>query len=305
MPFKRDDLPNRSQLIVATVMAIEQLGGSASIEEIVQKVVEILGLPEEAWDVVYPKRPMVSVLGHLLGFARWYPKEEDLLDKMDSGLYVLTPKGRTFLSMSDTEQETAAGELIRVVNARKKQRPPETASEDSMPDIPEDNVEVAQETGNRCEALLRRLHEVLDDKQFEQFSAYLLRLNGVEFERVGGGPTDRGVDALGIAWLSPVIATSVALQAKRHDPASTLPRDKISQFQGDCTSHHAEHGILATLGRVSIPAVRQARHGRPFITLLHGTKLCELIYAHRAELELWLRDVTGTTDLKFCDGETD
>ncbi len=306
MPFNREDLPSRAQLVVATLVAIEQLGGSASIEEIEQRVAEILDLPDEAWDIRYANKQHLCVLRHLLGFARWYPKRDGLLEKTDSGLYGLTQKGWDFLRSPQAGHEAAATELIRrinvsVRNAPEPQDPPEAVSD--TPDTPEENPEVDQETDGQCEAMLRGLHEILDDRLMEWFAAYLLRLNGVEFERVGGGPHDGGIDAFGIAWLSPVIATTVAVQAKRHDPTSTLPREKISQFQGDCTSHHAEHGILITLGRVSGPAIRQARNGRPFITLLYGSKLCQLICDHRAEVELWLRDNTGRTDFRLCDGD--
>lgn len=307
MSFNREDFPSRAEFIVATLMAIEQLGGSASIAEIEQRVGEILELPEEAWDIRYHNKQHLGVLRHLLGFARWYPKKEGLVDKTSSGLYVLTQKGWEFLRAPESAYEQSATELIRIVNASSKDTPgpqePSTAAS-TLPDTPEENPEVDQETDGRCEEMLRQLHGILNGKLMEQFAAHLLRLEGVEFEHVGGGPHDRGIDALGIAWLSPVIATSVALQAKCHDPTRALPREKVSQFQGDCTSHHAEHGILVTLGRVSGPAIQQARHGRPFITLLYGTRLCELICAHRAEVELWLRDATGTTDFKLCGDET-
>jgi restriction endonuclease Mrr len=66
------------------------------------------------------------------------------------------------------------------------------------------------------------LHKLTPDG-FEEFVIYVLKSYGMEFTRVGG-TGDEGIDGIGLAPISPVLYSRVAVQAKRYDPASTLRR---------------------------------------------------------------------------------
>jgi len=56
---------------------------------------------------------------------------------------------------------------------------------------------------------------------FEEFTLYLLRTFGIELTRVGG-VGDEGIDGLGLAPISAVLSSRVAVQAKRYDPTPRL-----------------------------------------------------------------------------------
>jgi hypothetical protein len=81
-------------------------------------------------------------------------------------------------------------------------------------------------------ALLARLH-ALPPRGFEDFVVHLLNSYGMELARVGG-PTDEGVDAIGLAPVSDVLADRVAVQIKRYD--RRVPGPTSSAGTSPCSS---------------------------------------------------------------------
>jgi restriction system protein len=72
---------------------IRALGGSASINEIVEKVVELEGFTEEQQAVPHGDAPQ-SQIEYRLAWARSYLKGMGLLDNSARGIWTLTEKGR-------------------------------------------------------------------------------------------------------------------------------------------------------------------------------------------------------------------
>jgi restriction system protein len=125
------------------------------------------------------------------------------------------------------------------------------------------------------DALLGRLHR-LSPEGFEEFVVYLLKTFGMELTRVGGSG-DEGIDAIGLAPISEVLSSRVAVQAKRHDPATALGRDVVALFQRDAAAAGAERAVLVTLGRFSPAARKAATTYAPTVNLIDGDRLCELV----------------------------
>jgi restriction system protein len=139
---------------------------------------------------------------------------------------------------------------------------------------PTEEVE-AEDTG-WAEVLLSRLHR-LTAEGFEEFVMYLLRTYGLELTRVGS-TGDQGIDGIGIAPISPVLSSRVAVQAKRYDPTSTVGREVVALFQRDAAAAGAERAVLVTLGRFSEPARKAAIATTPTVDLIDGEKLCQLVH---------------------------
>jgi restriction system protein len=79
-----DTLPHRNDLMKPTVEAINALGGSGSVEEIVEKVISLLGIPDEL-----ATRPYISKRGnedgrtqleYELAWVRTYLKQLGILE---------------------------------------------------------------------------------------------------------------------------------------------------------------------------------------------------------------------------------
>ncbi|MHB1890579.1 MAG: restriction endonuclease, partial [Acidimicrobiales bacterium] len=156
-----------------------------------------------------------------------------------------------------------------------------------------DAEEIEDEDTDWTDALLNRLHQ-LSPEGFEEFVMYLLRTYGLELTRVGG-TGDEGIDGIGTAPISPVLSSRVAVQAKRHDPTSTLGRDVVALFQRDAAAAGAERAVLVTLGRFSEPARKAATVTTPTVDLIDGQRLCELVL----EQEVGIRIVPQVQEAWF------
>ena len=127
-------------------------------------------------------------------------------------------------------------------------------------------------------ALLARLH-ALTPRGFEDFVVHLLKSYGMELSRTGG-PHDEGVDAIGLAPVSEVLADRVAVQIKRYNPEgsrSNIERKDVALFQRDAASKGAERAVFVTLGSFSQAAKKAATDTTPHVNLIDGERIWELV----------------------------
>jgi restriction system protein len=277
------DFPTYSVLLYPVLRAVATLGGSAKGGEITAQVVEDQGFTEEQMSVVYDGNPK-SILGDRIAWARSYNKLGGALESPKRSLYLLTGFGKEILALPEDEARERLREMDRKVRSeRSKKATPKKKTEPVGDETdPGDDVddEVAEElTDDWKTALLRRLHQ-LSPEGFEEFVLYLLRSYGLELTRVGGAG-DEGVDGIGLAPISDVLSSRVAVQAKRYDPfgSSPLGREVVALFQRDAAAAGAERAVLVTLGRFSAPARKAAIVARPTVDLIDGGRLCELVEA--------------------------
>jgi restriction system protein len=277
----RRDLPTYRDLIYPTLRAVASLGGSAQGAEITDALTELLEATPEQLAVTYDGRPK-SVLINRMEWARSYGKLTGALDSPRRGLFVLSNLGKQILSLPEEEGRAQVAQLDRDVRATRRGRGPVADSGDLVePDEGETGPEAtagdgeAGEDGAWREVLLARLHR-LSPAGFEEFSLYLLRTFGLELTRVGG-VGDEGIDGIGLAPISAVLSSRVAVQAKRHDPAATVGREIVALFQRDAAAVGAERAVLVTLARFSPAARKAATTTTPTVDLIDGDKLCDLV----------------------------
>jgi restriction system protein len=249
--------------------AVATLGGSAQGREITARVIEDIGAPDEQVAITYRNRPK-SVFIDRLEWARSYAKLGGALESPQRGLFVLTTYGKELLALPENEGIQAVKKMDRQVRvSRARTRP---GSDQDAASVEE---EIEAESTDWTEVLLSRLHR-LTAEGFEEFVMYLLRAYNLELTRVGG-TGDQGIDGIGIAPISPVLSSRVAVQAKRYDPTSTIGREVVALFQRDAAAAGAERAVLVTLGRFSEPARNAAIATTPTVDLIDGEKLCELV----------------------------
>jgi restriction system protein len=268
-------------LIYPTLRAVASLGGSAQGAEITDALTELLKVTTKQLAVTYDGRPK-SVLIDRMDWARSYAKLAGALDSPRRGLFVLTNLGKQILSLPEEEGRAQVAQLDRDVRAARRSRGPAPGSGDlAEPDEDETGmgasaggVEEADD-GAWKDALLARLHG-LSPAGFEEFALYLLRTFGLELTRVGG-VGDEGIDGIGLAPISAVLSSRVAVQAKRYDPTATVGREIVALFQRDAAAVGAERAVLVTLARFSPAARKAATVTTPTVDLIDGDKLCDLV----------------------------
>jgi len=284
---RRSNFPTYQDLIYPTLRAVASLGGSAQAREITARVLKDIGATDEQIAITYPNRTK-SVLIDRLEWARSYAKLGGALDSPRRGLFVLTTLGKETLALPEADAIKAVKEVDRQVRAsRAKTRPA------SSGDVAPSDDDIDAEDSGWTDVLLGRLHK-LSSEGFEEFVMYLLRTYGLELTRVGG-TGDQGIDGIGIAPISPVLSSRVAVQAKRYDPTSTISRDVVALFQRDAAAAGAERAVLVTLGRFTEAARQASTTTTPTVDLIDGQKLCELV----REKEVGLRIVPQVQEAWF------
>ena len=222
----------------------------------------------------------------------------ETFDSPQRGLFILSNLGKHILSLPEGEGRAQVAQLDRDVRAARRRRgaaaysgelaePGEGETDEGETGIgaSERDAEVAEDSAWR-EALLARLHR-LSPAGFEEFTLYLLRTFGIELTRVGG-VGDEGIDGLGLAPISAVLSSRVAVQAKRYNPTATVGREIVALFQRDAAAAGAERAVLVTLARFSPAARKAATVTTPTVDLIDGDKLCDLV----RDQQIGLRIVT-------------
>src|ERR1700690_3538858 len=88
-------LPTFDQLMNPLLRALQALGGSGSIEEIYDKVVELEHFPEELLSQLHdPEKSNQTEIGYRLAWARSYLKKYGLLDNSARGIWSLNAKSK-------------------------------------------------------------------------------------------------------------------------------------------------------------------------------------------------------------------
>jgi restriction system protein len=267
---KLPNLPTYDQLIVPLWRAMKALGGSGSIEEIYDRVVEQEKLPEDVISQPHdPERSNQTEVGYRLAWARTYLKKYGLLENSSRGIWSLTAKAKDVEKLNPQE-------VVKAVKAAQRGTP-EANDPAPAPDTP-------QELDWR-----QRLHGILTRKltpaAFERLVQRVLREAGFTQVEVTGRAGDGGIDGKGIARIHGLMSFRVLFQCKRY--TGSVGPSEIRDFRGAMVGR-ADKGLFITTGTFTPAAVKEAtRDGAPPIDLLDGSyfadKLKELSIGIRTE----------------------
>jgi len=86
-------VPQFSELINPTLFVLRELGGSGSITEIVDKIIDHLGLSDEVADLPHGEGSSTEI-AYRGAWARTYLKKYGLLENSARGVWSLTSLGR-------------------------------------------------------------------------------------------------------------------------------------------------------------------------------------------------------------------
>jgi restriction system protein len=250
-------LPTHDALMNPVLRTLHELGGSASISEIDDKVAEIVGLTEDQLRVPHGGRPNRSEIQYRLAWTRTYLKLYGLLDNSTRGVWSLTAKGQQVT-------EVDGRDVVRTVTAlsRKPQVTVDTAeaAESPEPDIEQDWRGVLSDT------LLK-----MAPAAFERLAQRLLREAGFE---VTGRSGDGGIDGTGILRIG-LLSFHVIFQCKRWQ--GVVGPATVREFRGAMMGR-ADKGLVITTGTFTRDAIKEAtRDGAPAIDLVDGEQLIDML----------------------------
>lgn len=256
------ELPKYHELMKPTLIGLDKIGGSASLNEINDAVIELAGLPAPALDVQY-ESGAGAVLTDRLSWARSHLKEGGFLASGGRGIWLLTDEGR---QAKDWPTDSLRRKVATAIKAKHGNRKKSLTVEN---DIPSGNSDA--EFADWRDELLAKLRS-MDPSAFERLCQRLLRESGFVKVEVTGRSGDGGIDGTGILQLS-LMSFHVLFQCKRYQ--GSVGSGAVRDFRGAMMGR-TDKGLIITTGTFSPDARREAtRDGAPPIDLIDGESLCD------------------------------
>lgn len=252
------------QLMVPLMKALVNLGGSGSIAEIFEAVVNIEKFDEETLAILHnPEKSSQTEIGYRLAWARTYLKKAGYLENSSRGVWALTDKAKQV-------SEIDSREIVNFVRTLDRKASQITTD----PSKPELSVEDSPE---EVLAWREKLHHVLIEEMspdaFERLTQRLLRESGFIHVEVTGRTGDGGIDGKGIARINGLMSFHITFQCKKYK--GSVGASEIRDFRG-ATVGRADRGMFITTGNFTKAAIEEAnRDGAAPIDLVDGDQLAD------------------------------
>lgn len=259
-------IPKWNQLFGPTIEALKALGGSGTIREIVDKVVEQQQFSEDQLSVPHGDSEK-SEIEYRLAWARTNLKNLGAVENSVRGVWSLTEYGR---KTSESELVERDREWRRELAAKRNDRQGSQAAGEGVDgdELPEELEELDWKR-----QLLGRLIAMSPDG-FERLAQRLLREAGFVNVTVTGKSGDGGIDGVGVYRLS-LVSFQTFFQCKRYQ--GKVAPAAVRDFRG-AMAGRGDKGLLITTGSFTKEAQNEAtRDGAPPIELIDGDQLCELL----------------------------
>jgi restriction system protein len=252
-------IPQYNEMFNAVLQALHELGGSGSIEEINNKVIELQNYPADIVDALHGEGPTTEI-EYRLAWARTYLKKYGLLENSIRGIWAIS-------NNKNDVKEINPKDVVDFVHALQKDKKDKTNDDTIIDEIGDENKKWQEE-------LLELLLSLSPDT-FERLIQRILREAGFSQVEVTGKTGDGGIDGKGIFKIAGLISFNVLFQCKRWQ--NSVAASDIRDFRG-ALQGRADKGLFATTGSFTRDAIKEAsRDGATPIDLMDGEALTNKI----------------------------
>lgn len=276
--IEAEGFPDLPGMMLATIEALREVGGSATIHELDEKVAELEGVSEEEQSFMMSgTNSNQPRLNYYLAWARTYLKRGHAIENSARGVWALTEKGSSISSYNDTKlihDQVNEEEKIRARERRQKNKSGGIEKDPSgAKSVPASEGEPSPDTDDWKDSLLEVL-KAMDPSAFERLAQRLLREAGFTKVEVRGKSGDGGIDGVGVLRVN-LVSFQVFFQCKRWK--GSVGASEIRDFCGAMMGR-ADKGLFITTGTFTSQASDEAtRDGATAIDLIDGMRLCELL----------------------------
>jgi len=257
--MKSKAVPPFEDLMNPTLQALRNLGGSASIDELVRGILAILSLPADVTEIPHGSGGRTE-LEYRAAWARTYLRYAGLIENSERSVWALTPRGR---QSGPIDGRKIAREVARQLRAERLATA-ESAKLSSKSETEPDET---------WQDKLLRVLQKLDPTAFERLCQRLLRESGFIEVEVTKRSGDGGIDGYGTIRIGGLISFNVLFQSKRYK--GNIGPDVVRDFRGAMVGR-ADKGVIITTGGFTLEARREAtRDGAPPLDLIDGPLLAE------------------------------
>lgn len=275
----------KDDFYVPILRQLESMGGSASIEELDNRIIEQFGFDEDELGATYPKSGAL-IIPDKIKWGRSRLKKAGLLDSGGRGVWVLTDAGRGAIAKEESEIQNivavAMREYHRDYQTKQKARWRDLYGDGELATSPPQFASAGDDDESESEPewsdiLLAKL-QIMDPSAFERLCRRMLLESGFTRVEVTGKAGDGGIDGHGVLRVN-LISFQVLFQCKRY--SDSVRAGVIRDFRG-AMQGRADKGLIITTGTFTPDARREAtRDGAPAIDLIDGEALTELLKSLR------------------------
>lgn len=267
--------PTQIELIEPLFGALKELGGSANISEIRDKVIETMQLPDEIVDEPHAgEASQQTELEYQLAWARSQLKAYGAIKNSQRGVWMITPD---FANVDMVLRADVTKFIKEQRNARKSAKKGKVESE-TTDSINSEEGEPPEELEPWRTEIAEALHN-MDPYAFERLSMLLLRECGFSNVSVTKKSNDGGIDGTGKLRINGIFSFNVAFQCKRF--IGSVSAGDIRDFRGSLTTD-IEKGVFITTGTFTKAAREEASNaGKQQIDLIDGEEFINKLIEYR------------------------
>lgn len=273
-------VPAYHELMWPTLKALKALGGSATNQELLDKIIELENFPEDVQKHSTDGRHIK--LETNCSWARSFLKKYGAINNSTLGTWIILDKGE------DLKQEDMASICLQVKktsneerrekNILEKEKQEKRKARTGIKNSANLNIEeVIEEEDESEEDWKDQLLSTLQDihpSAFERLCQLILRESGFIKVEVTGKVGDGGIDGIGILRVN-LLSFHVSFQCKRYQ--GSVGSREIRDFRGAMIGR-GDKGLFITTGHFTSDARTEAsRDGAPAIDLIDGSDLCALL----------------------------
>ena len=274
---KKIKSPTQIELIEPVFAALRDLGGSATITEIRDKVIETLRLPDEIVDEPHKgSDSQRTELEYQLAWARTRLKAFGAITNSQRGVWMITPEytDKSIVSKAAVveffKKERHASQSSSEMSA--------SAEEVDTTNTTDNNADIPEELEPWRTELAETLHN-MNPYAFERLSMLLLRECGFSQVSVTKKSGDGGIDGTGKLRINGIFSFNVAFQCKRF--IGSVSAGDIRDFRGSLTTD-IEKGVMITTGTFTKAAREEASNaGKQQIDLIDGEEFINKLIEYR------------------------
>jgi len=264
-------------MMLVTIEALKDLGGSATIQELDEKVVDLEGVTEAEQAFTMPRNENQTRVSYYLAWARTYLRRGKALVNSSRGVWALTDSGAAITGLDETGAIYAQVAKEERERARAKRQAAKAADAAIIGTTNGDSEEAADWKSSLVAVLV-----AMPPDAFERLSQRLLREAGFTKVEVRGKSGDGGIDGVGVLRVN-LVSFQIYFQCKRWK--GSVGAKEIRDFRG-ALQGRADKGLFITTGNFTSQASDEAtRDGAIAIDLIDGDRLCDLLKENELGVE--------------------
>lgn len=256
--------PITRELIIPTFQALKELGGSGTIAEIYEIILnnKELNLTEEMIAEPHLGSTRQTELEYQLAWARTYLKNYGIITNTARRVWMITS------NYSQIDPQNLDVKLIM-----DKRRIKKNISDDKIKKICEKElIEEEQPWIIKLDEILKNM----DPYAFERLSMLLLREMGFIDVNVTKKSGDGGIDGFGKLQINGIITFNVAFQCKRYNN-HPVTVEEIRNFRG-ASAASMDRQLFITTGTYSKPAIEEAKDSaKKPMDLIDGEEFIDML----------------------------